>query len=143
MRAICHVFEWFWLYFPFTSNIHTLTFTTTDRHIFFHFAQHSNARSWYVGVISTYHRRTIHAPRKKRWFQVLFLCERVCVWFGRFIFVFLLVRFFGKRGNQIDGLSQFPARHWKVKVYILRTCFTLDYYFVVINVLGHNINDLE
>ena len=107
MRAICHVFEWFWLYFPFTSNIHTLTFTTTDRHIFFHFAQHSNARSWYVGVISTYHRRTIHAPRKKDDSKYYF-CVSVCVYDldGLSLF-FYLCDFSGKGEIKSTGLVSF------------------------------------
>ena len=123
MRATCHVFEWFW-YFPFISNIHTLIFTILLRHIFFSLQQYNMCNTvlacWCNA--STMMESTYHG---KRWLQVLFLCVRFCV--GGFIFLFFyLCDFFRKRGNQVDGLSQFPARHWKVKVYIQRTCYSLD-----------------
>ena len=63
--------------------------------------------SWYVGVISTYHRRTIHAPRKKDDSKYYF-CVSVCVYDldGLSLF-FYLCDFSGKGEIKSTGLVSF------------------------------------
>ena len=118
VKYACHLpcFRVVWDIFPFYSNNHTHIHKSISSHLLLPFVTLKCAWSSSGGVMLSTWR--IYVPRKKMTLCVYysFACVWVC-WRGLFLF-FYLCDFFRERGNVIDGLSQFPARHWKVKVYI-------------------------
>ena len=120
MRAFCHVFEWFWyfpLYFP-SAFTHAHMHNHVSSHLPFpKFYTLSKCCAVVCNRLSA-SLGTIHIPRIKD--DSKYYYSSACV--GLFWRVYLCFStcaiFSGKGEIKSTSITQFPARQWKVKVYI-------------------------